>query len=500
MVRYIDDLQLDREAGLHPGRLQRPADEQQQGHRRHAHPRGAADHRARAASGRQGHPRLAPGAAQGRGSRSCRSSRRRARCPSCWARTHEVLLADDCVGDGVRKMVKDLRDGQVLLLENLRFHKDEEANDEAFARQLAELADVYVNDAFGTAHRAHASTAGMVPFVKEKAAGLLMLKELEFLGGCSGRRAAVRGGARRRQGLGQDRGHREPAARVRRAAHRRRDGQHLPQGAGRRGRARAGSRRTSWRWRASCSRRRSGWARQCCCRSTTSSAPSPTEKTRSARGDGAGACPPELMGLDIGPQDARRCSPSTSAARKTVLWNGPMGVFEVPTFAAGTRAVAEAMAANSRARPRWWAAATARRRCTRSGLANKMTPRLDRRRRLARVPRGQGAARRGGARVLSEEDDDLARRRPLIAGNWKMHKTVAEAVALVRELAARSPWCATGEVVVAPPFTALARRWRKALEGIERRARPRRTATGRRRAPSPARSRRRCSRTWAAPT
>src|SRR5262249_8167368 len=95
---------------------------------------------------------------------------------------HEVILADDCVGDGVKKLARDLKEGQVLLLENLRFHKEEEANDEVFARELAGLADVYVNDAFGTAHRAHASTAGMVPFVKEKAAGLLMRKELEFLG------------------------------------------------------------------------------------------------------------------------------------------------------------------------------------------------------------------------------------------------------------------------------------------------------------------------------
>lgn len=95
---------------------------------------------------------------------------------------HEVLMADDCVGEGVAKMAKELKPGQVLLLENLRFHKEEEANDEAFARQLALLADVYCNDAFGTAHRAHASTAGMVPFVKEKCAGLLMRKELEQLG------------------------------------------------------------------------------------------------------------------------------------------------------------------------------------------------------------------------------------------------------------------------------------------------------------------------------
>jgi phosphoglycerate kinase len=82
----------------------------------------------------------------------------------------------------VRKLVKDLKDGQILLLENLRFHPEEEKNDEAFARELASLADVWVNDAFGTAHRAHASTAGMALFVKEKAAGFLVKKEVEYLG------------------------------------------------------------------------------------------------------------------------------------------------------------------------------------------------------------------------------------------------------------------------------------------------------------------------------
>jgi len=94
----------------------------------------------------------------------------------------DVTLADDCIGDGVKKLVKDLKDGQVLLLENLRFHPEEEKNDEAFARELASLADVWVNDAFGTAHRAHASTAGMAAFVKEKAAGFLIQKEVEYLG------------------------------------------------------------------------------------------------------------------------------------------------------------------------------------------------------------------------------------------------------------------------------------------------------------------------------
>jgi len=94
----------------------------------------------------------------------------------------DVLLPDDCVGDGAKKVVFDLRDGDVCLLENLRFHPGEEANDDAFARALAVHAEVYVNDAFGAAHRAHASVVGVPKLIKEKGAGLLMFKELEFLG------------------------------------------------------------------------------------------------------------------------------------------------------------------------------------------------------------------------------------------------------------------------------------------------------------------------------
>ncbi len=93
-----------------------------------------------------------------------------------------VVFADDSVGDGVRKNIKDLREGEILLLENLRFHAGETKNDEAFARALADGIDVYVNDAFGTAHRAHASTAGMVRFVRDRGAGFLLNKELEHLG------------------------------------------------------------------------------------------------------------------------------------------------------------------------------------------------------------------------------------------------------------------------------------------------------------------------------
>jgi phosphoglycerate kinase len=94
----------------------------------------------------------------------------------------EVTLAPDSVGDEVKAMVSNLQPGDVLMLENVRFHAGEEKNDREYARQLAELADVYVNDAFGTAHRAHASTEGITHFVSQAAAGFLMEKELRYMG------------------------------------------------------------------------------------------------------------------------------------------------------------------------------------------------------------------------------------------------------------------------------------------------------------------------------
>jgi len=93
-----------------------------------------------------------------------------------------VAFAGDCIGPVAQEKVNSLKDGDILLLENLRFHPEEEKNDDAFAKQLASLCDLYVNDAFGAAHRAHASTVGITSFVKQAAAGLLMEKELEYLG------------------------------------------------------------------------------------------------------------------------------------------------------------------------------------------------------------------------------------------------------------------------------------------------------------------------------
>ena len=93
-----------------------------------------------------------------------------------------VAFAEDCIGPEAESKVNALADGDVLLLENLRFHTEEEKNDDNFAKQLAALCDVYVNDAFGTAHRAHASTAGITRHLSKAAAGFLMEKELEYLG------------------------------------------------------------------------------------------------------------------------------------------------------------------------------------------------------------------------------------------------------------------------------------------------------------------------------
>lgn len=94
----------------------------------------------------------------------------------------DVKFAPDCIGDQVKAIVNSLKNGEVLLLENLRFHPEEEKNDPEFAKQLAELGDVYVNDAFGSAHRAHASTEGVTKFIKTCASGYLMQKELDYLG------------------------------------------------------------------------------------------------------------------------------------------------------------------------------------------------------------------------------------------------------------------------------------------------------------------------------
>ena len=148
------------------------------------------------------------------------------------SRGENVGFCPDCVGPEAEEVAGQLEIGQTLLLENLRFHAEEEANDENFAKQLSRLAEYYVNDAFGTAHRAHASTVGITKFVKQSAAGLLMEKELKYMGkalAASGR--AIRCDSGRRESQRQDRRDPELVEQSKRINYRRRHGLHVPQGA-----------------------------------------------------------------------------------------------------------------------------------------------------------------------------------------------------------------------------------------------------------------------------
>jgi len=260
---------------------------------------------------------------------------------------HEVLLADDCVGDGVAKMVRDLKEGQLLMLENLRFHKEEEGNDEGFAKQLAQIADVYVNDAFGTAHRAHASTAGMVPFVKEKAAGFLIRKELDYLGRLVKNPerpfAAILGGAKVSDKIkvldnllpkvssmliGGAMAYTFLKAKGVEVGKSRVEADKLPLAS-----------------KLIDSAERLGVTLLLPLDHVVGNEPAEDATTSVTPGV---EIPKDLMGLDIGPKTRDQYRNAIRAA-KTVFWNGPMGLFEVEKFAAGTRAVAEAMADNRQA-------------------------------------------------------------------------------------------------------------------------------------------------------
>jgi len=255
---------------------------------------------------------------------------------------YEVLLADDCVGDGVRKMVKDQTPTQVVLLENLRFHKEEEANDPAFARALAENADVWVMDAFGTAHRAHASTAGMAAFVKERAAGYLMVKELEFLGRLLKSPAmpyvAVLGGAKVSDKIKviENLLPRVSSLIVGGAmAYTFLKAQGIEVG-----KSRVEADKLDVARRALDAAERLGKAVVLPIDHVASTDPTGHAPIREVK---ERALPPELMGLDVGPRTRALFAEHLRPAH-TVLWNGPMGLFEVPAFSLGTKAVAETIA------------------------------------------------------------------------------------------------------------------------------------------------------------
>jgi len=331
-----------------------------------------------------------------------------------------VATADDCVGPAARAAADALRAGDVLVLENLRFHAEETGNDDAFARQLAALGDVYVNDAFGTAHRAHASTEGVTHYLPS-VSGLLMTKELEVLGRLlrdparpfvvvlgglkvSDKISLIRhmltiadtvliGGAMANAFLAA-KGYEVGASK----------GAGDEVGVARDILAEAGTARG----------RLIVPTDVVAAREAAAGAPA-----RVAPADGIAA---DEMALDIGPQTTAEFVHQLRGAG-TVYWNGPMGLFEIGEFAAGTRAVGEAIATA--------AAVTV----AGGGDTVSAVRSFGLEGRLTHVSTGGGASMEflegralPGVEALMDKTPAAtpSGRRPLMAGNWKMYKTPSQ--------------------------------------------------------------------------
>ncbi|PYX26496.1 MAG: phosphoglycerate kinase [Acidobacteria bacterium] len=262
------------------------------------------------------------------------------------ARGENVGFCPDCVGPEAEEMALKLEKGQTLLLENLRFHPEEEANEENFSKQLAKLADFYVNDAFGTAHRAHASTVGITKFVQKSAAGLLMQKELEYLG-----RAlqdperpfvAILGGAKVSDKIGVIK---NLLSKV----------DVLIIGGGMaytflKAQGEAVGKSLVEEDKVALAK---GLLQEA--KNHKLKVLLPTDHVVADRVDANAAprivkagepIPANMIALDIGPESIEAFSEEVSRAR-TIIWNGPMGVFEMPPFAKGTFKVAHAVAENA---------------------------------------------------------------------------------------------------------------------------------------------------------
>lgn len=252
----------------------------------------------------------------------------------------EVRFIDDCVGDGVKKLSGELKNGQVLLLENLRFHPEEEKDDDVFARALAANADVYVNDAFGAAHRAHASVHAITTHLKERYAGLLMRKEVESLSRLTGHPAhpfvAILGGAKVSDKIGvinQLMGKVDTLIIGGAMAYTFLKAAGTPVGTSR------------------VEEDRLKLAEQIMknAKDRNISLHLPSDHVVAEKFEEGSApstvdvIPDGKMGLDIGPRSRARFAEAIAGA-KTVFWNGPMGVFEWPAFSGGTTAVAVAVA------------------------------------------------------------------------------------------------------------------------------------------------------------
>jgi phosphoglycerate kinase len=253
---------------------------------------------------------------------------------------YEVFLPEDCIGDAPKKVIHDLRTGQVCLLENLRFHDEEEKDDDTFARQLAELADVYVSDAFGAVHRAHASVHALPRIMRERAAGFLLRKELESLSRVTDRPQkpymAVLGGAKVSDKIdvvetllglvdalliGGAMANTFLAAQGKKMQASRIEDDKLPLARTILGKARDKGVEVLL---------------------PVDVVVAPSLESGQGTVVSVDAVPAGQMALDIGPKTIELFSKELSRA-KTVLWNGPMGLFETEAFAKGTFALAEAI-------------------------------------------------------------------------------------------------------------------------------------------------------------
>ncbi|KAG2679606.1 hypothetical protein I3843_11G058600 [Carya illinoinensis] len=254
----------------------------------------------------------------------------------------EVKMANDCIGEEVKKIVDELPEGGVLLLENVRFYKEEEKNDPEFAKKLASLADVYVNDAFGTAHRAHASTEGVAKYLKPAVAGFLMQKELDYLVGAVANPkrpfAAIVGGSKVSTKIGV-----------------------IESLLGKVDLLLLGGGMMFTFYKAQGYSVGSSLVEE----DKLDLATSLMEKAKlkgvslllptdvviadkfaadaNSKVVPASSIPDGWMGLDIGPDSIKTFSEVLDTTQ-TIIWNGPMGVFEIDKFAVGTEAIAKTLA------------------------------------------------------------------------------------------------------------------------------------------------------------
>ncbi|QSQ10457.1 Phosphoglycerate kinase [Koleobacter methoxysyntrophicus] len=253
----------------------------------------------------------------------------------------EVIKTDNCIGDEPKQAIEDMREGDVLLLENVRFYPGEEANDPEFSKQLAELADVYVNDAFGTAHRAHASTVGVAEFLPA-VSGFLMKKELEYLGKALENPerpfVSILGGAKVSDKIGVIK---NLLTKV----------NYLLIGGGMAftflkakgleiGRSLLEEDKLSLAGELIKEAEDKGVKLLLPVDVVVAPELKPDAPYKRVKVE---EIPPDWMGVDIGTETVKEFSNIIKQA-KTVVWNGPMGVFEMKPFAAGTKGIASALA------------------------------------------------------------------------------------------------------------------------------------------------------------